>query len=365
MCERRRSRSHGRRKASKPDGCRQRSRNCTKISSMRAVWFTIGAAALVACAKTPSISIGELSDAGLRAKCERLTRCGMFVSVDACSRYFRAPPPDSYTPAIRAGRLDYNGQRAKDCEDALGVVSCDVTSREARVPPAPCIEMFHGKIADGDPCSFDEECASSRCNLPICAEGVCCVGACGTSRPPGRRGDPCDRTSECVDGYCAADMTCQPLGTIGQSCMNDSECGYDLACLQATPSLPGQCGAAPHLGQLCPYQRCADIGTICDGSTHCAAVGLPHQVCVAHRDCSIFLECDQTTHVCADLPTLGMSCDVSCAGESWCNFGGQPIGTCVVPNPNGVPCENSAECASQNCMPGPVFASCQDFPVCY
>jgi hypothetical protein len=339
--------------------------SCTKLTSMRAVLASIvTAATLVSCAK-PSISIDALSEAALQAKCERLTRCGMFVLVDECTRYFRSPPPDSYQPAIRAGKLEYDGQRAKDCEDALSAVTCDLTSREARVPPEPCRAMFRGRIADGDACSFDEECASTRCDLPICTEGSCCVGACGPSRSPARIGDACDRTSECVDGYCAADHTCHPLGVSGDSCLNDTECGYDLACLQSSPSLPGQCGALPHVGGLCPYQRCADIGTICDSSLHCVAVSLPGEACVAHRDCSIFAECDQITHVCTVLPTLGMPCDVSCGGESWCSFGGQPVGTCVEPGANGVPCENSDECITQNCKPGPIFASCQDFPICF
>lgn len=329
----------------------------------RVVWLTLVVA--TACS-SPSIRLEDLDAEAQEAKCARLVRCGLFASAEACDAYFRSPPVSSLGPAEAAGRLGFDGAAAKQCEDALAAEGCDPTSREVRVVPDACSRMFRGRVADGAPCSFDQECASSRCDLPTCGDGVCCVGTCGSTRLRGHAGDVCDRTSECIDGYCDADHTCHALGAAGASCTSDAQCDYGLACEQASPSLPGQCAKLPHLGELCPYQRCGDLNLVCDASMHCVAIGLPGAPCTAHRDCSPFAECDMTNHVCIDLPTLGMPCDVACAGEAWCDFENQPtLGTCTVPQPNGTPCDEADKCASQNCKPGPIFASCQDYPVCF
>ena len=330
---------------------------------MRIVWVVVVAAAS-ACG-SPSIRIGELDVAAQAARCTRFVHCGLFRAADDCDAYFRSLPPSSYEPGQTAGKIAFDGASAQACEDALAAQGCDLTSRDVRVRPDACTKMFRGKIGDGDACSFNEECASSRCDFPVCVSGSCCVGTCGPSRPRGHAGDVCDRTSECIDGYCDADHTCHDLGAAEAMCINDDQCGYDLACVSPSPSIPGNCKKLPHLGDACPYERCADLGTTCDVSHHCVALGLPGAACAAHSDCSPFAECDMARHVCIELPTLGMPCDVACAGESWCNFGGQAVGTCSAPQPNGTPCENADECTTQNCKPGTVFDSCQDFPICF
>lgn len=328
----------------------------------RAVWVAV-AVAFAACS-APSIRIDDLATAAQDAKCTRLVRCGLFASAAACDDYFRTPPPSSYAPAKAAGKLDFDGEAARQCEDALAAQGCDPTSREVRAVPDACARMFRGHVTDGDPCSFDQECASARCELPACGDGVCCIGMCGPTRPSGHAGDPCDRSAECIDGYCDADRTCHALVAAGASCAGDEQCDYGLACERASPSLPGSCKKLPKLGELCPYQRCADIGAFCDATSHCAALGLPGAPCTAHGDCSSFAECDMTRHVCIDLPTLGMPCDVGCAGEAWCDRENQ-AGTCEMPVANDTPCDEADKCASQSCKPGPVFDSCQDYPICF
>lgn len=326
---------------------------------MRTSWVVL--AAVSACS-SPSIRLGELDAAAQAAKCARLVRCGLFASGNACEAHIRIPPPNSYEPAQDMGRLAFDGERAQKCQEALAQQGCDETSRDVRVPPDACSSMFHGKIADGDACSFDAECGSSRCDLPICAEGGCCVGACGPSRPRGHVGDACDRTSECIDSYCDVDHTCRPLGDAEAMCTRDDQCGYDLACVSPSPSIPGNCKKLPHVGELCPYQRCADLGTTCDASLHCVPLGLPGAPCTSQGDCSPFAECDVAHGVCIELPTLGMPCDIACAGEAWCDHA---VGMCSEPQPNGTPCEESDKCLSQNCKPGPIFDSCQDYPICF
>lgn len=338
---------------------------CVRVAApAAAVW--IAAIAIVPACSSASVRLEDFEQAAQEAKCTRLVRCGLFVSAEACDGYFRSPPVSSLGPAQVAGRLDFDGVAARQCDDALAAEGCDPAARDVRVVPDACWKQFHGRIADGDPCSFDQECASSRCDLPACGDGVCCVGTCGPTRPRGHAGDACDRTSECIDGFCGGDHMCHALGVAQASCTSDEQCDYGLACLQASPSLPGTCGTLPKIGELCPYHRCAGLSATCDASTHCIALGLPGAPCSAHGDCSPFAECDMANHVCIELPGLGMRCDVACAGESWCDFEVDPtLGTCMEPQPNGTPCDEADKCASQSCKPGPVFASCEDYPVCF
>jgi hypothetical protein len=329
---------------------------------MRIVWMIL-AAAVVACS-SPSIELDELDAAGQASRCTRFVRCGLFASVDACNAYARIPPPSSYAAAKDAGKLSFDGEEAKRCEDALAQQGCDLTSRDVRTVPAACAKRFHGKIADGDACSFDEECESSRCDQGTCPSGSCCVGMCGETRSGGKPGDACDRDTECTDGFCGTEQTCHALEAKSDSCVRDAECGYNLVCISPSPSIPGSCEPLPHVGEACPYQRCADLGTYCDATRHCAPIGLPGDPCTAYGDCSPFAECDLMNHVCIPLPTRGMPCDVACAGESWCNFNDQAVGICDEPQPNGTPCEDSGKCLSQNCKPGTIFDSCQDYPIC-
>ena len=160
------------------------------------------------------------------------------------------------------------------------------------------------------------------------------------------------------------DHTCQPLGADGATCAADEQCGFGLACVTASPSLPGTCKPLGRTGAACVLGRCAELGATCNASNQCVAVGLPGATCAAQADCSVFAECDVPNQRCVELPTLGMACDRACAGESWCNFNGQTIGTCTEPQPNGTPCEESDKCLSQNCKPGTVTESCQDYPIC-
>lgn len=320
--------------------------------------------ALVGCGGA-SLDLDQLEAASQAARCARAVRCGLLPSLEACDRYSNTPPPNSFGPARDAGHLEFDGEQARRCEDALGAQSCDLTSREFRVLPDACKKMFRGRIADGEPCAFDEECSSSRCNHGVCPEGVCCYGTCGETHRSGNPGDPCERSSECTDGFCDTDHVCHALLADSAACTLDAQCNYGLACLSPSPSIPGQCLPLPHLGQPCPYQRCADAGLVCDATSHCVALGLPGAACTVNQDCSPFLECDPKSHVCIELPALGMPCDSGCAGDSYCDVAKEAAATCVPLMTNGTMCDDSGTCASHNCKPGPVFPSCEDYPICF
>lgn len=318
---------------------------------------------LLACGGAGSLELPQLDAAAQAARCERAVRCGLLPTVGTCDAYFRTPPPSSFGPARDAGHLDFDGEQAQSCENALGAQPCDLTSREFRVVPEACKRMFRGRIPDGESCAFDEECVSSRCDQEGCSEGVCCIGTCGATHTSGSPGAVCERSSECTDGFCDTDAACHALLSADATCATDEQCGYGLACLSPAPSVPGQCNPLPHIGEACPYQRCADAGAVCDATSHCRAVGLPGAACTAAGDCSPFLECDMTSHVCTELPALGMPCTTRCAGDAYCDSS-TGSATCVTLLANGAVCDDSGPCASNNCKPGPVFPSCQDYPVC-
>lgn len=321
-------------------------------------------AALAACSDGSSVDLASLSTSEVTARCEWFTRCGLAASVDQCVAYFRKPPPERFTAAKTAGKLDYDGGQGQKCLDAISAQSCDTTAEDARVLPEACARMFHGKVAEGGDCDLDEECGSGACDKGVCPDGTCCEGMCAADHRGAKVGEACATTADCVDSYCdVADHSCHALVAAAGQCSSDFQCDYGLACVSASPSLPGACTALPRIGEACPNQRCAELGALCDATFHCVALALPGGTCSSNADCSSLAECDTASHQCVNHPTLGMPCSSVCARESWCKFDAQGNGTCIAPLANGTACEDSYNCQSQNCRPGPIFDSCED-PTC-
>jgi hypothetical protein len=298
-----------------------------------------------------------------QARCDRLVRCGLFVDQAACDGFFRLRPDVNLTSAIEAGIVGYVGPAARQCHEALATVSCDTSARDARIAPLACTQMFVGSLAEDAPCSLDEECASGTCTLPVCPE-LCCTGTCRGRRAVGNVDDPCELDRDCVaDTFCGNDQICHPLVTEGGLCDDDRECDYHLGCIGPTELMPGNCRVLPLLGESCPYQRCAELGAVCNASHVCVAVGLPGTPCASGDDCSPLARCDTTAGVCTEVPRLGEPCTFTCAGESFCDVNGSK--TCIAPRANTEPCSSDAECASLYCAEGPVFDACAVRPLCF
>jgi hypothetical protein len=313
----------------------------------------------------PSIAFSDLDQALQEARCERLARCGLFPDEVSCAGFFRVVTDVSVAAAIGAQKVTYDGTRAKQCIDALSKQSCDLSAHDSRIQPAVCAAMFNGTLAGGAACSINIECASGTCELPMtCPEAGCCVGACRASQAPDKVGGACAKDHDCANGLvCAGDMTCHALAKATEDCTNDHECADGLGCINPLATMPGTCRALPHLGEPCPYLRCADENLRCDeASTHsCVLLGLTGATCATSTECSPYLACDLNTHTCQELPTLGMTCVGSCQGESFCG----PTGTCIAPQANGTPCSSFGQCASYYCEAGAIFDSCNDPPACF
>ncbi|HET9620755.1 MAG TPA: hypothetical protein VFP84_05295 [Kofleriaceae bacterium] len=322
-----------------------------------------------ACGGGPSIAYSDFDQARQQARCERAARCGLFPDKASCLATARVVPSTSLAAAIKDDKVHYDGQRARQCVDAIAKQSCDLTAADSHIPPAACAEMFSGALKGGAQCSIAEECASGVCQLPNeCPPTGCCVGTCRAAQDPAKAGGACARNLDCQDGLvCGRDQLCHVPAGEGKPCHSDPECATGLGCIGATEHGAGACRALPHAGQPCPYARCADENQRCDATSHtCVAVGKPGDPCPHGDECARGTECNAATGRCELYPQLGQPCDVACGGNAWCQFNQQTKqGTCVAPLPDGQACDGYNECESFYCEQGPVFDVCKAAYVCY
>ena len=313
----------------------------------------------------PTVAFEDVATARREAECERLVRCGLFADTDTCTAYFRAPFDRGLRAAVQAGRVRYDAADAHACDAGLAAMSCDQTAADVRAAVVACTAVFTGTLADDAECAFDLECASGDCDARNCAPDMCCYGRC-LPAVAAAIDEPCDSDRQCTgDAYCGTDDACHALASAGMTCTFDSNCDVGLACIGATDLQPGACRVLPHLGESCPYLRCAEIGAECSTAQLCVRAGLAGAACTADAECSEFRGCDPTTSRCVDTPALGMPCRGRCAGDAYCAFDGSSIGTCAVPQANGAPCASYDQCASQFCGEGEFFDLCADRAICF
>jgi hypothetical protein len=304
------------------------------------------------------VKIDDLGGDLIDALCQREVRCGAFTSVEACKAGANFDI-EEIKRSIAAGRTEYSEDQAADCIDALGGASCDSTAQNVRVQPEACRHAFEGTVADGGQCYNDEECLSEDCNIPSC-NMACCAGTCSPTVTDVAIGGTCgSATGPCVVGsFCdSATTTCVALKAIGGTCTSNSQCGYNLYCLEA-----GTCAEAPNRGQACPDGFCADLGDRCDGtSMTCVALARQGEACQSGFaglfDCIQPLTCNQTSLTCDNPPTAGQACLFFCADGNFCNANDQ----CEATKPNGTACTGDEECNSAFCD---ATAVCADEPIC-
>jgi len=309
----------------------------------------------------PNLDLAEYLDARHSAECERLVRCGLFDAQATCEGYSRPESRAQLEGALGSGAVRYDGSAAFVCVEVLATISCDATTREARVAPVACQAVLRGTIADGEICAFDDECMSAACDAPVCPKYACCPGTCEPTRTVTELGGACGGSVTCSDdAFCSGDGTCTSLNGAAQPCNHEAECEYGLACVGATEFQSGSCRALPLLGGQCLYRRCAQIGATCSTSFVCVPSGLPGSACSRAEDCSPYSICDITSSSCENTPTLGMPCATRCAGNAWCD------GTaCSAPMDLNEPCGADDQCATTFCTEGPVSDYCAPVAVCF
>jgi hypothetical protein len=274
------------------------------------------------------VDLTDFQDESLDARCEYLTRCGLFPSETACQSYFagRTAQSTSIVAAVDAGKVKYDEDLAEECIDALRDASC---SQGASLDSS-CDDIFVGTVADGGACAFDDECVSGTCSITDCTD-ACCPGMCVPSRPVPKIGEMCNFV--CEDGaYCADDNTCHAELPVGAACADPFACVPGAYCADRTTTTSGTCKKLPATGEAC-VDICGNIGDYCDGT--CKPVGQLGAVCSKDDACSFYYECDETMH-CAETPVPTLM-------------------------PNGATCSSSVQCQSHYCGND---NTCADVPEC-
>ena len=321
---------------------------------------------LAACGTDSSVSFEDAPGSLRMHRCRYLARCHLVEDEATCLDLevgsFHVDV--NRRRALDAGKLEFDEGAAARCIESLGAVSCDLTSRSYRsFSSDDCEVVWRGTVGGAGECSFDDECTSGRCDVPVCEE-ACCLGTCAGDSPAERRavGETCDATSECVaDAWCdnTSAHVCVALKTTGEACRGSEECRFGMGCA-ATPVL--QCGALPAEGRSCDGEQCRDVGLFCNAARKCQRVGLVGDPCLNSTECSYLYSCG-TSHRCERGPRIGDSCDVNpmCSEPgSFCDA----TRICKGPQPDGAPCTTFSECDSNYCAGAPDEMTCQVEPVC-
>jgi hypothetical protein len=304
------------------------------------------------------VAIEDYGDALADAFCERFARCGGIESRAVCREILG--DPGSYfielQHAVADGSVIYDEEAMEECLDALASASCDRTAANARVEPQACRDALRGTVADGGACAIGAQCISGGCDNPSCGM-ACCTGTCEPTVTEAAIGQACGtNTARCVEGaFCNVNLTCQALLRANEPCIVDAQCGYGLYCEGTTDT----CKDAPNVGDACPADECADLGTYCNAAGTCARMARRGERCEGSGGCVVPNLCNPGSLTCVPPPGVGQPCDFVCAVGAYCE---EATDTCVALKADGQPCQVGDECASNFC--DEATALCGRPPVC-
>ena len=220
-----------------------------------------------------------------------------------------------------------------------------------------------------------------------CSAGEVCVNSPShpgykSCHPPSRLGEPCDSAEDCVGSLvCSADeavcMDPLPEGAecLAGECETGLECAWPFACEAhgscAGLGITGTCLVPGAEGTHCyrdyrGFDDC-DGDLVCGSESVCRVLGEEGEPCGANRDCASELAClwpSDPQLTCLPKAAEGEACGLQfqappCLDDLRCNVGLEPA-TCAPPQPEGGPCNVSADRAdSLLCVRLPESASCQ------
>lgn len=217
-----------------------------------------------------------------------------------------------YRTSIDAGRITYDGAKARACFDALAS-TCGAFD-QVLVGDANCQGALTGHVALGGTCFYDQECvAGTHCDLGSTCPGLCVAAA--------ALGDSCGTGVTCDDNYPGATLSCTT--TTANPTMHCVATSFTVV------GPGGSCGRVDAVGDeqveaVCqPGYYCRKVGAATTGT--CAAPIPLGQTCVVGTDACVDDTVCQTTGMSSTATcvpfnltnTAGAACDA--ASNTYCN----------------------------------------------
>lgn len=252
----------------------------------------------------------------------------------------------------------------ESCSSALGGETCSDYFNGN--PPSAC-QTRAGTGANGSPCVFNAQCASTFCSIAGHAQ-------CGVCADLPHVGDQCD-TQGCAPGQsCVLDydnvthVCVQPVQA-SQPCFRTQPCQADLTCVgnqfDGGGGNPGTCMASISItGQQCDSAQIvaptcdAHSGLFCTPRTNYRDGGYLLGTCEAYQLAASGSPCQN--------PQRDGGPQILCEASALCVFDAG-IGTCIGPVPegqacdylHGPPCEAPARCVVSQIDAGITAGTCQ------
>lgn len=324
------------------------------------------------------LPLEDVPDAYATAFCDVIQKCNPFfqalVPESECHDYFlntlKNRGFDDILDAIDDGRATYDGRQMKACIDEVSARSC---SELDNPDPESCKSATEGTVARGDACTTDVECEGDS----ICEFSGSCPGVCSAHL---NAGDSCSGNDQCKEGLVCSDDTgrCVEPAQEGEDCEGGLApvCdGDSLFCLgdDEETETPGTCRKLDEVFSAGPGDPCDfETGPLCESGSACVVTNLDPvtfecaEVVPRGEDCQfgapnpceagsycagIDLGAADISGTCEAYAEPGDDCDP--AALVMCGIGALCLdGRCVARKANGVSCDDSAECWSENCVDG-------------
>ena len=245
---------------------------------------------------------GQFVESYAAAICDNIGLCcqetGDTYAPDKCRTLLETELRETL-PQSENDAVSFNATLAGNCIAAAAKTAKSCGSEDNL--DAACEGVFTGKLAEGDPCRFDLECAApaggeAYCDMVDEGGAMKCVVT-----PRGASGDACGMTctehgssTECSgsgtmvgnaicytnDGlYCADNGSCAQLSAVGDACTYDG-CVHGAYCDES-----GACAPLKSVGESCAgWGECVD-GAVCMDDGVCATPKPVGAACTSYSEC--------------------------------------------------------------------------------